>query len=100
MGQELKKIMVIDDEKDVAHFVTKRIQAHGYETSYLLEGKNACDAIRNFDPNLILLDVWMPAITGIDVFKELRADPALKNIPVLFFSADLSQEDYCVNQLG
>lgn len=100
MADEKRKIFLIDDEEDLVFLTSKRIQTFGYEVVSFLEGKGALDAIRKAKPALILLDIWLPDITGIDIFKQLREDPELKTIPVIFFSANPSKEEYCLNELG
>ncbi len=92
--------MIIDDEQDVAHMTAKRLRAAGYEVSLCFEGNEAVAAIRSQSPALILLDIWLPGASGIDLFKELRTDIELGKIPIVFFSADPSQEDFCLQELG
>lgn len=94
------KILIIDDERDVAHLTAKRIRANGYEVECLFEGTGAIEMIRKKQPHLILLDIWLPDISGIELFKILRQDKKLKNIPIIFFSADPSKESLSLQELG
>lgn len=92
--------MVIDDEPDVAQLVAKRIRVMGFDTMCLYHGREAVQTIVDNQPDLILLDIWLPDISGIEIFGQLRTDEKTQHIPVVFFSADPSKEDYCLNTLG
>jgi len=94
------KILIIDDERDVAHLTAKRIRANGYEVECFFEGTGAIDIIRQKQPDLILLDIWLPGVSGIELFKILRQDKKLKSIPIVFFSADPSKESLSLQELG
>src|SRR3990167_761245 len=99
MGQATQ-ILVIDDEEDVIFLVSKRLRANGYEVASLDKGKNALEVIRQNPPHLILLDIWLPGISGREIFSKLKKDANLAHIPVIFFSADASQEKVCLEELG
>ncbi len=95
-----KKILIIEDEEDTVKLTSKRFRKAGYEVACHREGRGAIDAVKATRPDVILLDIWLPGINGIDIFKQLRADEALKSIPIVFFSASISDEDTCVRDLG
>lgn len=99
MTGALKKIMVIDDEEDVTFFVAKRLKASGYEVVCHYKGEGSLELIRTERPDLIFLDIWLRDLSGRDVFLKLRGDPLLAGIPVIFFSADPSEEESCMNDL-
>ena len=80
---EKKKIMVIDDEPDVVTFLTTLLEENGYETCSALDGVEGLDKIQSERPDLICLDICMPAPSGVRVYRELRADPAMAWIPVV-----------------
>jgi adenylate cyclase len=87
------RILVVDDEPDVLSFLSKRLEAHGYEVvtaSGAEEGvRTACER----KPSLILLDIIMPGKDGLWAFKELKAAEATKDIPVLMLTAKSESSD-------
>lgn len=93
------KVLIIDDEEDVARLVSKRIQSRGMDVLSLNKGEGALERVLEFLPDVILLDIWLPDFSGIEIFKQLRADPRTQKIPVVFFSANPLKEDYCRNEL-
>lgn len=92
-------ILVIDDERDVTVLLSKELKAAGYRVTSFPTGKGALDRIRETLPDLILLDIWLPGMSGKDIFLELHHSVHTNKIPVIFFSADPSQEDYCLKEL-
>ncbi len=95
----MAKIMLIDDEIDLANLTAKRLKVWGFEVSLYHDGNGAMEKIVEFLPDLILLDIRLPHITGVEIFKAMSADDKLKNIPVVFFSASLGDERYCLDDL-
>lgn len=94
-----RKILIIDDEKDVAHLAAKRLRAGGYDVACVFEGDNAVDQVRQIVPDLVLMDIWLPGISGIDLYREIRSFRETEKIPVIFFSADPSKESFCLEDL-
>lgn len=94
------KILIIDDEIDLVQLTGKRLRAAGYDVEFHHDGRGALDVIKRTQPDLILLDIKLPNISGIDIFRELRRQPLLKSIPVLFFSASTRVDDVCIEDLG
>ncbi|HSA59962.1 MAG TPA: response regulator [bacterium] len=94
------KLMIIDDEPDVAHLAARRIRSWGHDVVCLYEGEGAVEAVRRERPALILLDIRLSGLSGIDVYRGIREEESLKSTPIVFFSAHGSQEEYCLNQLG
>lgn len=94
------KILIIDDEVDLTTLIAKRIRSAGYDVSCHFDGKDAIKTIKYEVPDLILLDLKLPDISGIDLYKTLKKEPDLKNIPVIFISAMHKEKDYCLNVLG
>lgn len=99
---EHKTIVIVDDEEDLVRLISKRIRSLGYEPVFHLEGKGVVEAVVALQPRLpclILLDIWLPDISGIDIFKMLKEHPVTQKIPVVFFSADPTKERYCLEEL-
>ncbi len=86
------KILLADDEPDVLEFLTFNLQKEGYEVYTANNGKEAIKIARKISPNLIVLDVMMPEMDGIEACRELRAMPECKNALIIFLTA--RTEDY------
>ena len=80
-------ILIVDDTPANVLLLSKMLTARGYHVSSVLSGKLALQAVRTEPPDLILLDITMPEMNGYEVCAHLKADAALKDIPVIFISA-------------
>ncbi len=83
MTKQNKKILIIDDEKTLRLLMRKFLELEGFDVSEAADGAEGLNRAREIKPDLILLDVQMPKITGYQVDQELAADPALQKIPVV-----------------
>ena len=81
-----KKILIIDDETEVQTLLTELLQLKGYEVHSALNGQQGLNLIQSLRPDLILLDVMMPAIDGFKVQNQLALDENFKKIPIIFIS--------------
>lgn len=88
-----KKVMIVDDDLVLRQMYSDRLQAEGYEIIAAGSGQGALDILKSQKPEIILLDVMMPKMNGIDVLKTLRADENTKDIPVIVLTALLQQID-------
>ncbi|MCF6289630.1 MAG: response regulator [Desulfobacterales bacterium] len=82
-----KKILIVDDFVDTVELLTKRFRAEGYETVAAYDGQQALDQVKAVRPDLVILDVMMPKLNGLEVCKRLKADERDRHIPVLMLSA-------------
>ncbi|MCX5678030.1 MAG: response regulator [Candidatus Omnitrophica bacterium] len=89
-----KKILVVDDEGDLLKLVKTRLEASGYEVITLNSGKYVIETAKSEMPDIILLDVVMPGKNGCDVCRELKADEAIRSIPVILFTAHYPEEEH------
>jgi two-component system, OmpR family, phosphate regulon response regulator PhoB len=88
-----KKILVVDDEADVTELVSYHLKTKGYEVMTANNPNNSLSLARTFLPDLVILDVMMPDLNGIQICRLLRADPQLKNVPVVFLTAKAEEAD-------
>lgn len=80
-------ILVADDDPDLVVLVARRLAKAGYDVITASDGAAALELAQRSLPHLAVLDVMMPNLTGIEVMRELRAQPATRNIPVILLSA-------------
>src|SRR5690349_12160385 len=79
-------VLVVDDDAAIRDMVTMALQDEGYEVVTAV-GAQALAVARTVNPTVILLDIMMPDMDGIEVSRRLRADPATRNIPIIAMSA-------------
>ena len=93
MERKKKRILVVDDHEDNIELLRARLEARGYEVEGASDGQAALDAVTRNTPDLILLDVMMPKMDGIEVVRRLKANPELPFIPVIMQTALDSTEN-------
>lgn len=79
----VKRILVVDDEDDVITYLTMLLSDAGYQVSEARDGRQAMDAVRREKPDLISLDITMPEKSGIRFYREMKEDPALKDVRIV-----------------
>ncbi|HEU5283606.1 MAG TPA: response regulator [Burkholderiales bacterium] len=87
------RILVVDDTPANVHVLKLRLTALGYEVVTAADGREGLIAARETKPDLILLDVMMPNVDGIQVCRELRADPAFPFVPIVMVTAKADSKD-------
>src|SRR3712207_4064537 len=89
-----KRILVVDDEREFTNLLKLSLEAHGYyEVQEENDAEHVRAAARLFDPDLILLDIMMPELDGSEVAAALKADPITRDVPIIFLTALVSEED-------
>ena len=86
------RILLIDDEVDILEFVKYNLARDGYEVHTASNGAEGLQVALEIKPHLILLDMMMPILDGIETCKAIRRSPVLKNVMVVFLSAISSEE--------
>jgi two-component system cell cycle response regulator len=89
----MKKILIVDDLPENVFMLQDRLEREGYEIITAYDGQPGIEKTKAEMPDLILLDVMMPGITGIEVCKTLVNDPETKNIPIILVTAKVGAED-------
>lgn len=90
--ETLGKILVVDDEADILEFISYNLKKEGYEVFTASNGKEALPIAKKMKPDLILLDVMMPVMDGIETCKRIKADSDFNQTYVVFLTA--RSEDY------
>ena len=83
----MAKILIAEDERDIRDLIAFTLRFAGHEVFAASNGEEAVEMAPKVNPDLILMDVRMPRMTGYDACRLMKADPILKNIPVVFLSA-------------
>ena len=83
----MPKILVIDDDKDLLEIIYALLSRKGYEVEIDSNWDSANNKIASFQPQVILLDVFLTGIDGLEICKQLKSQPQTRDIPVLIFSA-------------
>lgn len=81
-----KKILIVDDDADIRTFCSSVVEDSGYKPEIAVNGEEAIEKIRKDKPDLIILDILMPKESGIKMYREVKTDPDLSDIPVVVFS--------------
>ena len=89
----MKKILVVDDLPENVFMLQDRLEHEGYEVITAYDGKAAIDKALDILPDLILLDVMMPELSGLEVLKTLTKNPSTSNIPIILVTAKSGAED-------
>ncbi len=93
---QTKTILIIEDENDLAELVAFNLEKEGQQPVIAMDGTSGLEAARNKTPDLILLDLMLPGITGIEVCKILKGSPATASIPIILMTAKGEEIDRVV----
>ncbi len=91
--QRVYRILVVDDESDVTELLEYKLEQEGYRVATLNDPLAFVAKVREFEPDLMLLDIMMPELSGIKLCRIIRADSAMRETPVIFLSARSEVED-------
>lgn len=92
-AQMEKKVLVVDDEPDVTELLDYKLRQEGYSVSVINDPLLIMGEARQFHPDLVVLDIMMPELNGIQICRMLRADPVMRNVPIIFLTARGEAED-------
>lgn len=90
---EKKRILIVDDEPELRQALKMRIEFSGYEAILASDGEEALKKIREMVPDLIILDIMLPKISGFKVCRMIKFDPKYKKIPVIMLTVRAEKED-------
>jgi len=94
LGKEKITVLVVDDEPQTVELLTDELQAEGFNVLQAYGGQQGIDLVIEKHPDVIILDLMMPEVSGFDVVQQLRAHSEAMEIPILIFTAkDLTEED-------
>lgn len=89
----MSRILLVDDEQDLVWAVRHSLRDEGYEVLAAYDGQEALTVARRHRPDLVILDIMLPRLNGLQVCRQLRRDPALAAVPILFLSVHRGIDD-------
>ena len=93
MVEDKKKVVCVEDEPEIIDLIRLILKRKGIDLSGALGGQAGLELMRNLKPDLVLLDLMMPDMDGWEVYRQMKADPALKDIPVIIVTAKAQSID-------
>jgi len=90
---ENKKVVCIEDEPEMIDLVKLILVRKGFDLTGAMGGREGLEAVRRIKPDLVLLDLMMPDMDGWEVYQQMKADPDLKDIPVIVVTAKAQSID-------
>ena len=88
-----EKIVVIEDETDILEVIAYNLKREGYEVVTSTSGEDGLEKIEKTKPNLVVLDLMLPEVDGIELCRKLKADPVTQSIPVIMVTAKGEESD-------
>jgi CheY-like chemotaxis protein len=82
----MKKILIIEDDQIVASIYRKKLTVEGFQVEVAHTGEAGLDSIRSFQPDVVILDLVLPKISGVELMKIVRAEPPFQSLPLIVFS--------------
>jgi CheY-like chemotaxis protein len=89
----MKTILVVDDDREVIVVIKNRLEASHYAVITAADGKEALDTVKQHNPDLIIMDIMMPKMSGIKVCALIKADHRYKHIPVIMLTSSANESD-------
>lgn len=88
-----EKILVVEDDRDILELMTYNLEKEGYVVATAMAGEEALKKISQFDPDLILLDLMLPGIDGMEICRQLKQQEKTRGIPIIFVTAKSEESD-------
>ena len=82
----MKKILIIEDDQLVANIYRNKFSMEGFMVEVALDGESGLELVNTFRPAIVILDLMLPKVTGLDLLKKIRSQPAFKHLPIIVFS--------------
>lgn len=96
-----QRVLVVEDDPDILELLRFNLQQEGYAVTTAADGASALEKARRLPPDLVVLDLALPGIPGLEVCRKLRQDPVLQRVPVIMVTAKVDEADRVVGlELG
>jgi phosphate regulon transcriptional regulator PhoB len=89
----MAKILIVDDEKDIADLVAYNLEKEGFDTIKAYDGGDVLKTVKTQKPDLIILDLMLPRMNGLDLCKAIRANPETAHLPIIMLTAKADEVD-------
>jgi two-component system phosphate regulon response regulator PhoB len=101
MTERVPSVLIVDDERDLLSLVDFNLRQAGFETSLATTGEQALSHVRRRIPDLVILDLMLPDISGVEICRQLKSDPRTRHVPVIMLTAKTEEVDRVVGfELG
>ena len=88
-----ESVLVVDDERDILELVKYNLDKEGYQVTVVATGEDALSAARSRTPDIVILDLMLPGVDGLEVCRRLKGDPKKRNIPIVMLTAKGDEAD-------
>jgi len=95
-----KKVLIVDDEEDVRTYLNSLLRNNGYETEMAEDGEDAFRKVKEFNPNVVILDIIMPNQSGVGFYRNLKKNEVYNDIPVIILSGVTAYKDFFARERG
>ena len=93
MPNQSAKIVVADDDLDLCELLAMKLRQSDFEVFMALDGMQAIELVRSVEPDLVILDIMMPLMSGMEVLRQMKSEPAIADIPVILMTAKRQEND-------
>jgi two-component system alkaline phosphatase synthesis response regulator PhoP len=93
MAMKQQHIVIVEDEADIAEVIEYSLSREGFETSSALNGQDGLELAQSVKPDLVLLDLMLPGLDGIEICRELKSDANTRSIPIIMVTAKGDESD-------
>jgi len=83
----MSKILIVDDEQDIVELIAYNLEKEGFSTIKAYDGVSVFNVITTKKPDLLILDLMLPGMNGLDICKKIRANPATADLPIIMLTA-------------
>ena len=87
------RVLIVEDDRHIIESLSFVLEREGYEVAAVFDGEAAIERLAAAPPDLLILDLMLPKVTGFEVLKRIKADPGLKELPVIVLTAKGQQQD-------
>src|ERR1700747_1546975 len=92
----MKRVLLIEDDRDIVELVRYNLEREGFQVASATDGASGLAQIRKTPPDILLLDLMLPKLSGLDICKEIRRDTSLNRLPILMLTARGEEADRVV----
>lgn len=89
----MSKVLIVEDDPFLLKMYQKKFEIAGFEVQIAADGEEGLSKIKSFLPNIVLMDIMMPKLNGLEVVAKAKADPSLKSIPIIVLTNLSSSTD-------